>query len=97
MESYKGQQKKWCNRLCIDEYRKKNGYWKKLYKKKHPELKTRLCNMCGRNIIAVGKKQNVSKYCSDKCMYLYDRTKRGQKSIFVKIPSDLYPKLFINE
>lgn len=69
MENYRGTPKKWCNRKCIDDYRRKTGYWKKWYASKHPENLTKECQVCGRPIVAVGKRKNVNKYCSASCMY----------------------------
>ena len=74
--------KKWCNRKCIDEYRKKTGYWKKLYKAKHPEHLTKECKVCGRPIIEVGERNNVNKYCSDSCMYIADNNYKRKINSF---------------
>ena len=62
--------KKWCNRKCIDEYRRKTGYWKKWYRAKNPETLTRECKVCTRPILEVGERKNANKYCSNSCMFI---------------------------
>ena len=53
--------KKYCNETCRNEYRKKTGYHKKIYEAKHPEIFTRECVVCKRNIKAHGKRKKVNK------------------------------------
>ena len=86
--------KKYCNNACRYEFRKKSGYHKMWYEKKHPEIFERECLICERNIKAQGKRKIVSKYCSKKCMYLAERIRNTNlKYITVKIPVGYYPKI----
>jgi len=86
--------KKYCNETCRKEYRKKTGYHKKIYEVKHPEIFTRECVVCKRNIKAHGKRKKVNKYCSNKCRYLAERIRNANlKYITVKIPVGHYPEI----
>tara|TARA_R110002020_G_scaffold231105_3_gene442217 strand:+ start:2808 stop:3095 length:288 start_codon:yes stop_codon:yes gene_type:complete len=93
LPSYKGMNKKYCSRKCIDDYRKANGYWAKLYIKQNPERLERKCGVCKRNINSLGRK-HISKYCSKKCLYLAGKIASGQKTVFVKIPVEKIPLLY---
>ena len=98
LPSYKGVNKKYCSRKCNDDYRRSVGYFKAWYQNKQStiERNKRLCAVCKRNIKKVGKKSNIYKYCSNRCMQLCDRIKKGQKTVTVEIPIELFPSLFEN-
>jgi len=95
LSTYKGIPKKYCNRSCIDEYRRNTGYFKRLYEKQHPEMKTRKCIICKRIIKLVGERKNVNKYCSKKCMFISSRMKaKGQTEMYISIPIEHYHRIF---
>lgn len=81
MPPWKGCGKKFCNRTCIDEYRKKNGYWAKLNRQRHP-LVIKKCKLCNESF----KPDTVRrKYCSVGCRYIYNR-RLDKKFNTVRVP-----------
>ena len=68
MPPWKGTGKKFCSRTCLDQYRKKHGYWAKLNRKKHP-LVLKKCKLCGTSF-----KPNtlIRRYCSVECRTIYN-------------------------
>ena len=93
---FKGGGKMYCNRRCLDEHRRINGYWVKQYIRNHPERVTRLCVICKRNIKKVGRSTYINKYCSNRCMVLAQGLKHGQKTIMVKLTLDQYREYIKN-
>ena len=74
---------KFCSRKCRTTDNNKRSLIRYHRLKKN---KSRSCLVCGRDIQMVGKRKNVFKYCSTKCMQLHNRMKHGQKTITIKIP-----------
>ena len=79
---------KYCSRKCM--VKRNNTASRREYARLHYGKYKRKnglpCLVCGRDIQMVGKRKNVFKYCSTKCMQLHNRMKRGQKTITIKIP-----------
>ena len=77
---------KYCSQLCSKSYwrTKRNEYSKKRYQRLYK--KSTRCDICGRDIGSVGSRENISKYCSARCMYMGRRERKGQKYCYVKIP-----------
>tara|TARA_Y100001949_G_C15877998_1_gene282503 strand:+ start:374 stop:781 length:408 start_codon:yes stop_codon:yes gene_type:complete len=73
---------KYCSRKCRTV--KNNG---RSFLRYHSlKRKSRSCLVCDRDIQTVGKRKNIYKYCSIKCMQLHRRIKHGQQTITIKIP-----------
>jgi len=96
---YKGGGKMYCNRVCLDQYRNKNGYWQTWYQKK-PEVIARqkkLCNVCKRNIKEVGERKQSNKYCSNRCMLIAQGIRdSGQTYVEVKMTLPQYRRYMKN-
>ena len=77
---------KYCSQRCSKSYWrvKRNEYNKKRYQRLHK--KSTCCNICGRDIGRVGSRENISKYCSTRCMGMGTRQRKGQKYCYVRIP-----------
>ena len=77
---------KYCSQRCSKSYWrvKRNEYNKKRYQRLHK--KSTCCNICGRDIGRVGSRENISKYCSTRCMGMGIRQRKGQKYCYVRIP-----------
>ena len=73
---------KYCSRKCVRE-RNKATYINRYVKRKNTSC---CCMLCKRNIFSVGLKQNVSKYCSRRCLEMATRIRKGQTHFHVKIP-----------
>lgn len=92
--TYKGRQKKFCTEKCRYTYKKKNGLL--TYQKKRL-TNHKKCFICNRVISSVGLRKKIFKYCSKKCMIIGTRQRdRNQKNVYVKIPINMYYKLFEN-
>ena len=87
MASYKGGGKMYCNRRCLDQYRRRTGYWSKWYQKKPEVIARQLkeCFVCRRNIRKVGKMRYINKYCSNRCMLIGQGMKHGQTYVNVRL------------
>lgn len=81
---------KYCSRKCAREAKRLQYHESRI-------PTSRPCVICGRDIHSVGLKKNVYKYCSNRCMFLANKQKAGQKFISVKIPISEIPKLFSNK
>jgi len=81
MPPLKGCGKKFCNRTCMDEYRKKTGYWVKLNRQRHP-LVIKKCKLCGESF-----KPNtlIRRYCSVECRNIYNH-RLDKKLKTVRVP-----------
>ena len=92
--TYKGIQRKFFTEKCRYMYKKNNGlltYQKKI------QANHKNCLICRRVISSVGLRKKISKYCSKKCMVIATKQRdRNQTHIYVKIPIDMYYKLFTN-
>lgn len=78
---------KYCGRACAKEARRQNHI-------KRYVRKERDCVICGRDITTVGLKSHASKYCSNRCMFIAQHVRAGQKTVLLKIPIALIPRLF---
>jgi len=83
----------YCSTYC----QQKSSYEriKKYFRERNLELNKsdkKECVVCGKNIMTDGDRKRISKYCSNKCMFLADRIKKGQKTMYVKIPIEEYLK-----
>ena len=78
---------KYCSKICREsDWRMKNAeYCKERYKRLHKKT-IRDCVICGRDIGSVGSRNNISKYCSTRCMFLGRKVRNGQKYCYVRIP-----------
>ena len=76
----------YCSRRCAGIGHNENA--KMRYKEKQRKMSMgRECILCHRNILAVGKRRIVSKFCSKKCMFTHSRMKlRKDKFIMIKVP-----------
>jgi endogenous inhibitor of DNA gyrase (YacG/DUF329 family) len=90
--TYKGIQRKFCTEKCRYMYKKNLGL---LTYQKNSTSHKKKCFICRRLIASVGQKKRISKYCSKKCMVIGTKQRdRNQKHVYVKIPIDMYYKLF---
>ena len=87
MAPYKGGGKMYCNRVCLDQYRNKNGYWKTWYQRKPEVIARQLkeCFVCRRNIRKVGKTKHINKYCSNRCMLIGQGMRHGQNYVNIRL------------
>ena len=85
---------KYCSRYCAEKYRV--SYRKLWYiKNRKPRNVSRLCGLCKRNILVVGQRKNISKWCSKRCSEIAHRMrKRNIGYITVKIPVKDIPLIF---
>ena len=85
---------KYCSHECADYAKKYRG---KAYYKAHRKSRdvSRLCFLCKRNILSLGKRRSINKYCSKRCMEMAQRI-RGRESKFVtiRIPVKDIPFIF---
>ena len=86
--------KKYCSTTC----QKKTAYKSRLarYKARYVPVQ-RDCAVCKRDIHSVGERKQANKYCSQKCMFIAQYTREGQKYVIVKIPVEKVPELYENE
>ena len=77
---------KYCSQVCSKAYWrvKRNEYNKRRYQRLYK--KSTCCNICGRDIGRVGSRENISKYCSTRCMGMGTRQRKGQEYCYVRIP-----------
>ena len=78
---------RYCSQRCSKSYWrvKRREYNKRRYQRLHKKT-IRNCNICGRDIGNVGSRNNISKYCSTRCMFMGSRARKGQKYCYVRIP-----------
>ena len=85
---------KYCSKECRENSIR---YYAKTYylRNKKPKHTEKLCLLCKRNIVIMGKRKTINKYCSNRCMEMAQRI-RGSKSKFVtiKIPIKDIPLIF---
>lgn len=76
----------YCSRHCARIGH--NDYAKIRYQEKQKKMTVdRDCILCHRNILGVGSRKRVSKYCSKKCMFTHSRIRlRKDKFIMIKVP-----------
>ena len=83
--------KTFCSERCRDIFKRKTGYYKGAYRKKHPKIFLKICFVCHAKF---EPRQNGVKYCSKKCSMLGQRVKSG-KPIKIGIPLEVYRKVRI--
>ena len=74
----------YCSKHCASQgyniYQKERYHAKKL-------TVDRECVLCHRNILEVGNRKRVSKFCGKRCMFTHNRImKRKDKFIMIKVP-----------
>ena len=80
---------RYCSHVCAKEARRQH-HLKRYVRKK------RDCTICGRDIASVGQKSHASKYCSNRCMFIAQHERAGQKYVDVRIPISQLKVLFSN-
>ena len=56
-------------------------------KTQHERNSKKECILCHRNIMGVGKRKSVSKFCSRRCMFIHSRMRsRKDKFVNIKVP-----------
>ena len=83
--------KNYCNARCIAEFKKKSGYYKKIYRKLNPLTLLKICEVCS---VKFQPTTNGKKYCSAKCLVLSSHIKRNPK-ILIGVPLSVYRKMRI--
>ena len=88
---------KYCSTSCqkIQRLAYQKLWYSKNQARLYPKDKTRMCELCKRNISSVGQRKRASRFCSKRCMLVSQNIRYQHTNyVVIRIPVEDIPFLF---